>query len=129
MSYKQAVKELELSAGAGELIFTVGTGPDKLVANIPHNFFDLVSLDGADGSPVEPGAGTYTTYIERVPNGGFQALSDGGTIDATKTGGTTTADGAVLGGSFGSPINRIKMVAAGITTATHVRMTIQQQLG
>jgi len=123
-----AEKELTLSAGAGTLIFDVGTGPDKLVSNIPHNFFDFVSLDGAGGSPVEPGAGTYTTYIERVPNGGFQAIPNGGTIDATKTGGTTTADGTVLSGSFGSPINRIKMVATGITTATHVKMIIQQQL-
>lgn len=128
MSYNQAVQELELVAEAGELIFTIGTGPDKLVANIPHNFLDFVSLDGAGGDPVVPGAGTYTIFIERVPNGGFQSISDGGTIDATKTGGPATTDGTVLGGSFGSPINRIKMVAAGVTVATHVRMTIQQQL-
>ena len=127
MSYNTAVKSFAV-AGDPEIIFDVESGPEGLVPDHPHCFIDVVSLDAIDGNPVQPGAGNYLIYIESAPNAGFQSISDNGTLDATKTGGGTTTDGTVLGASFNGPVNRIKIKVSGVTTATHARVIVTQNL-
>lgn len=127
MSYNTAVKSFAV-VGDPEIIFSVEPGPEGLVPDHPHSFIDVVSLDAIDGNPVEPGAGNYLLYVESAPNAGFQSISDGGTLDATKTGGTATTDGTVLGASFNGPVNRVKVKVSGVTTATHARVKITQNL-
>ena len=119
-----AIQELLLTNG--EIIFEVGSGPTKIRADLPRNFVNIISLDGSDGNPVAPGAGVYNTFVEAVPGSGFQSVADNGTLDATKTGGNSITDGTVLAASFVGPVNRIKVVQTGVTTATHAKITIQQ---
>ena len=70
-----------------------------------------------NGDPVEPGAGTFTVTAQTAKDGNFYAITDGGTLDATKCGGSATAAGTGEFASFrGVPI-QIKVVPAGITTA------------
>ncbi len=126
MSYKHAQKTFLLTDG--EVVFEVGTGPAKLFRVPPHSFIDIISLDAVDGNPIKPDAGDYFIFVERVENGGFQPIVDGGNIKAKHTGGTAAPDGEVRGTSFAGPINRIKIKAENVTMATHAKVVIQQNL-
>lgn len=123
---RQVIKEVALAALAGTIIFEVGEEIDDIDPNLPHNFMSIVSLDALDGSPALPTAGTYTSYVEMVEGGGFEDLSDGGTINASATGGTAGADGSIESGSFSGNPNRIKIVAAAVDVAVAFRVVIQQ---
>lgn len=122
---RRVIKEVVLAAQAGEIIFELSELSSDMNANFPHNFFDIVSLDGLAGTPVVPTAGTYTTVVETSPEGGFKAISDGGTINANVTGGTASGV-AVEGGSFTGNPNRLKITAAAVDVAAAFRVTLNQ---
>ena len=128
MGYHIAQKELTLVAEGGALIFSLGKTSQDLIKDHAHNIIDIICLDGPDGDPVSPTAGMFTVFVERVANGGFHSISDGGVILAPETGGTTVADGSVTGASYSSNSNRVKIVAIDVDVATHVQVTITQNL-
>ncbi len=128
MGYHIAQKELTLAAGAGTLDFSLGKTDQDLIKDHAHNIIDIICLDGPDGNPVSPTVGMFTVFVERVTNGGFHAISDGGAINASETGGTTTPVGSVTGASYSSNSNRVRIVADSIDVATHVQVTITQNL-
>lgn len=98
---------------------------DRLIADFVKNFVEIVSLDGA-GDPIEPTAGDYEVYAQLVRQGNYRSLEDGGTIDATTTGGEATADGAGTSSSFiGNPV-AIKVVAVDVVGAVSARVTVSQ---
>ena len=117
---------------ANSITFTADPGlggrSQGIKPELPHNFVSIVSLDGPNGNPVAPGAGTYNIYFKDQVKGGFKSIPDNGALDATKTGGSSMADGLELSASFsGNPIE-VKVVPAGITVATHYQVTVKQNL-
>jgi len=97
----------------------------RITANLPHNFVDIVSLDDG-GAPVTPGGGNYEIYVKTTKEGGFKALTDNGTIPAANTGGDTLADGVAIGASFlGNPLV-IKVVPVGVTGAVSYKVHVIQ---
>ena len=111
---------------SGEIIFEPGdTLPQSTTPHNTHNFIDIATA-------ITPTAGTFTAYVETVPNGGFKSLVDSAganisTIDATLVG-SGVADGAALGWSFSGNPHRIKIIAAGVTGVTEVEVVITQNL-
>lgn len=121
------MKRISKEAAVGANVeFSSTDGPfDGLDPNQLEHFVDIVSLDGLGGSPTAPGAGTYAVYYRDTVEGGFKEAT-GSPIDATKTGGSALADGVQVGASFtGNPL-AVKIVPAGITTATHYRAEVRQ---
>lgn len=99
---------------------------EKIDPSSPNNFVDVISLTALGGSPVIPGAGTYEIHVKTDVDGGFKAISDNGSLAASKTGGSALADGIAEGASFtGLPIE-IKIVPTGITVAIAYRVLIKQ---
>lgn len=129
---RQSIKEVALAAGAGEIIFDQDDLEiDRISPNLPHNFFDIISLASLTGddsapTPALPTAGSYTTVVETSENGGYKAISDGGTIAANKTGGTAQSTDDNLGGSFSGNPQRIKITAAGLDVAVAFRVVVRQ---
>jgi len=125
-----ATNNAELQAVvAEEIIFNSDDSVDAVIQinpNMAHNFVNIVSLDGLDGSPVVPASGEYNIFVETMPDGGFQGLKDGGVISAVNTGGTAGVDGDQVISSFeGNPI-RIKIVPDSIVGAVAYRVYIKQ---
>lgn len=104
-------------------------GPNALDPELFSNFVDVVSLDGINGVPVIPTAGDFLIYAQTTPQGGFKALSDNGTLAATKTGGSALADGIAEGASFSGVPLAIKIVPTGVDVAVAYRVDITQLLG
>ena len=122
---KRTERQFEISGGALIINMTdlnIPTIDAKLIAN----FVEIVSLDGEDGSPVVPGAGDYTINVQQVRDGNFRGISDGGTVDATLTGGSAMADGTGVSSSFQGAPQAIKITPNGVTTATWARVTVDQ---
>jgi hypothetical protein len=81
-----------------------------------------------DGSPATPTAGTYEITVQDMNDGGYKSISDNGSLDATKTGGTGLADGVQVGASFlGNPL-AIKIVPTGVDVAAAYRVTVKQNV-
>lgn len=115
------IKQLDIVAGAGEVVFDSDTPEfERLKRDLVHNFVDI-------SSATTPTAGTFTTYVETVENGGFHDLEDVPVIDATKIG-AGVADGAAVRSSFLANAYRIKIVAAGVTGVTSVEVVISGNL-
>ena len=75
-----------------------------------------VQFTDANGSPVTPGAGTYTVTVETVNLPGvFQPIVNGTSVDATA---------ALTNLSCAANISRIKVVSAGITVAALVNLKV-----
>ncbi len=129
MTIKRIKKEQTLTAGAGTLTLTSDNaepGIERLDPNKLNNFLYVISLDGPDGDPVIPTAGTYTIYVQAVPDGPWMAIADGGTLDATLTGGDAMADGVGVRASFeGGPIG-VKVIADSVDVATEFRVHLIQ---
>lgn len=103
-----------------------GSDHEQIDPNSPNNFIDVISLDGLGGSPVIPTTGTFEIHVKTDENGGFKAISDNGSLAATKTGGSALADGIAEGASFtGLPI-AIKIVPAATDVAVAYRVLIKQ---
>jgi len=119
------LKKKELIAAT--IIFVqTDTETERIDPNSPNNFIDVISLDGLNGVPVIPTAGTYEIHVKTDDNGGFKAISDNGSLAATKTGGSALADGIAEGASFtGLPIE-IKIVPTGLDVAIAYRVLIKQ---
>ena len=126
MTMRPVTKEFEIAAG--DMIFNYKTDIDaeQISPNLLLTFVEFVSLDGPDGDPVAPDAGTYTTTVQQVPDGNHRSISDGGVIDAALTGGSASPDGTDCSASFSGHPHEIKIVPAGVTIATHVRITVTQ---
>ena len=59
----------------GEIIFSPqDENPSRSTAHNPHNFIDI-------GTTTLPTAGTFTAYVETVPNGGFRSIFDAAGVD------------------------------------------------
>lgn len=101
---------------------------ERIEAGLAHVFIDIVSLDGVGGAPVTPGAGTYEITFQDTEGGGFKTITDNGSLDATRTGGSVAADGVQLGASFsGNPL-KIKIIPTGVTVAAAYKVQIKQNL-
>ena len=123
-------KRAKKTALIGEsILFTVDDPVfiNRIDPNLSHNFVDVVSLDGA-GNPVTPAAGDYMIYVKTNADGGFKALTDGGSLNAALTGGDSMADGLPVGASFGQNPIEIKVVPVGVDVALAYRVLIIQNL-
>lgn len=99
---------------------------ERIDPSSPNNFIDVISLDGLGGVPVIPTTGSYEIHVKTDENGGFKAISDNGSLAATKTGGSALADGIAEGSSFtGLPI-AIKIVPTSTDVAVAYRVLIKQ---
>lgn len=116
--------------GSEILFITVNTDPlpEIIDPNLVHNFVDITSLDGLGGDPVTPSSGDFNIFVETVPNGGFHALSDNGTISAALTGGSSIVDGTPIRASFAANPNRIKIVPVAVVGAVAYRVSVTQNL-
>lgn len=123
------VRRVEKEALVGAtIIFNAETDSEheRIDPSSPNNFIDVISLDGLDGSPAIPGAGTYAITVKTDKDGGFKAISDNGSLAGSKTGGSALADGIAEGASFtGLPLE-IKIIPTGITVAIAYRVLIKQ---
>ncbi len=120
---KQALigEEIELFANSGEQI-------ERVDSNYPVNYVDIISLDGLDGEPVTPTAGTFSIYVKTSDSGGYKALSDNGELSADLTGGSSLVDGVAEGASFyGNPFG-IKIVPVGVDVAAAYEVIIKQNM-
>jgi hypothetical protein len=125
MSYNFVNQEALIGA---TITFNADNGANAITPTLVHNFVDVVSLDGLDGSPVTPTAGTYEITVQDMNDGGFKSITDNGSLDATKTGGTGLADGVQIGASFlGNPV-AIKIVPTGVDVAVAYRVSIKQNV-
>lgn len=118
------------AAVAATITFDQADNEIELVS--PHHiktFIDIISLNGLGGSPVVPGAGSYTIRVRTEKDGGWKTVADNGTIAATATGGSALADGVQLGASYLGSIVGVKVVPTGITAATHYRVVVKQFTG
>ena len=100
---------------------------DQLAPNLVHNFVHIVSLDGL-GDPVTPASGSYSIFVKPSKDNGFQSITDNGTIDATLTGGNSSADGVAISASYSSNSHEVKVVPDSIVGAVSYRVTIRQNL-
>lgn len=88
----------------------------------------IISLSDYSGPPAQPTTGTYTVYIQLVPDGSFHSISDlGGVLDATLTSGDLLPDGQGLYLISQSIPHSIKIVPNIVDVATHYRVTIKQK--
>ena len=127
MAFKRYIKQ-DLIANTIIFDSEIDSQDKNIEVGLAHNFVDIVSLDGVDGMPVIPGAGTYNIYYQDTINGGFKTISDNGYLDATKTGGIALSDGEQIGASFaGNPL-KIKVVPNGVTLAAAYKVEIKQNL-
>ncbi len=125
--YRTVSKDVALVATNGEIIFDQSDEAiDKVWPQLRNNQFDIISLDGVDGSPALPTTGDYVTLVETSPNGGFKNVTAGGSIAAEKTGGTAQAANINLSGAHTGNINRLKITATGIDVAVAFRVIIRQ---
>ncbi len=94
------------------VIVTVATTIDIVGReDFPHNFLGIQFFSDANGTPATAGAGTGTVTVETINNEGvFEAPPSNVITAATPT--TVSWDGNT---------KAIKIVPAGITTATHWR--------
>jgi len=123
-----SVRRIEKEALIGATITFDQSGDQKerVDPSSPNNFIDVISLDGLGGIPVIPTTGTYEIHVKTDENGGFKAISDNGSLAATKTGGSALADGIAEGASFtGLPI-AIKIVPTTTDVAVAYRVLIKQ---
>jgi hypothetical protein len=125
MSYNFVNQEALIGA---TITFNADNGANAITPTLVHNFVDVVSLDGLDGSPVTPTAGTYEITVQDMNDGGFKSITDNGSLDATKTGGTGLADGVQIGASFLSNPVAIKIVPTGVDVAVAYRVSIKQNV-
>jgi len=124
MTVRRIQKEALIAA---TITFTQSDEPiQKIDANSPNNFIDVISLDGLAGSPVTPAVGTFEIFVKTDVDGGFKAIADNGSLAAGKTGGSGLADGIAEGASFtGLPLE-IKIVPTGTDVAVAYRVAIKQ---
>lgn len=121
MSLKSFNKE---AAVAATIIFNQsGDGRDQPSPAFSITYIDVIALNGLAGSPVIPGAGTFVVWVKTDVDGGWKTV---GTIAAAEAAGSAGADGAAVGKSFTGSVLELKIVPAGITTATHYRASIKQ---
>ncbi len=102
------------------------TTTDRLNPQFAMNHIDVISLDGLNGSPVIPTVGTFEIYVRTDIDGGFKRLPDRGVLDATKTGGSASGDGVVIGASFAGFPLEFKIVPVGVDVATAYRVDLKQ---
>ena len=117
-----------LVAGAATCIFYANDTDertDRLDPAYLQNFIEIISMD-AGGNAVVPTAGTYTVTAKLVKGGNYRSLSDGGTIDATTTGGDAMADGVGTSSSFVGNAIEIKVVADSVDVATQFYAVVSQ---
>lgn len=120
MTAKRMSKEAEDDV---TITFVQGTETVEPNPNFPNCYVDVIGLDGLAGSPVIPGAGTFTVWVKTDVDGGFKTV---GVIAAAEAAGSAGADGAAVGLTFTELPIEVKIVPAGVTTATHYRAILKQ---
>lgn len=125
MAVKRVKKEALVSQ---TILFTAETDAEfeAISPSYGYNLIDIISLDGLNGSPVIPTTGSYNVFARTDKDGGFKLLTDNGSLDATKTGGSALADGVAVGASFIDFPLEFKIVPTGVDVAVAYRVHIRQ---
>jgi len=108
---------------ANTITFIQGNEIDEPNPNFPNGYVDIIALDGLEGNPVIPGAGTFTVSVKTDIDGGFKTV---GTISAAEAAGSAGSDGDAVGLTFTELPLEVKIIPAGVTTATHYRAIFKQ---
>lgn len=124
-----AVKRVSKEALIGETILFVNSDKENEFESISpsfsYNLIDIISLDGLGGNPLTPNQGQYNIFVQTDEDSGFKIVSDNGSIDASKTGGSSLSDGIQEGAVFvGVPLS-IKIVPKNVNAPAY-RVFIKQ---
>jgi hypothetical protein len=111
-----------------ELIFDNQDDDEKQAISPSYmsSHIDIISLDGIDGQPVIPTAGSYRIYAQTDEEGAYKSIDKNNIVNAKLTGGELNPDGVAQGSYFiGLPL-KIKVVPSGIVGAAAYRVNIKQ---